>query len=169
MLSFFNDCSKPTDEDIVFIGSLSIFYYMVKKVNYHFTNFLKVLLCFPHYENLCKCQPEIQCPFKVHTDLSNCRSLCVVYSGYFIEICKLINWIEFNSKLQILFCFIGLMSRGFTNDPGDWGSIPGRAIPKTQKMVLGASLLNTQDYKVRIKGKVKQSRERSSALSYTSV
>ena len=31
-------------------------------------------------------------------------------------------------------------------------------------MVLDASLLNTQHYKVRIKGKVEQSRERSSAL-----
>ena len=39
------------------------------------------------------------------------------------------------------------------------GSIPGRVIPKTQKMVLDASLLNTQHYKVRIKGKVEQSRE----------
>ena len=36
-------------------------------------------------------------------------------------------------------------------------------------MVLEASLLNNQQYKVRIKGKVELSRERSSALSYTSV
>ena len=34
-----------------------------------------------------------------------------------------------------------------------------RVIPKTQKMVLDASLLNTQCYEVRIKGKVDQSRE----------
>ena len=47
----------------------------------------------------------------------------------------------------------------FANGPGDLGSIPGRVIPKTQKMVLDASLLNTQHYKVRIKGKVGQSRE----------
>ena len=52
----------------------------------------------------------------------------------------------------------------FTNGPGDWGSIPGRVIPKTLKMVLDATLLNSQ-----IKGKVKQSRERSSALPYTLV
>ena len=52
----------------------------------------------------------------------------------------------------------------FANGPGDLGSIPGRVIPKTQKMVLDPSLLNTQHYKVRIKGKVGQSRERSSAL-----
>ena len=51
----------------------------------------------------------------------------------------------------------------FANDPGDLGSIPGRVIPKTLKMVHDTSLLNTQKYKVRIKGKVKQSRKRSSA------
>ena len=45
------------------------------------------------------------------------------------------------------------------NGPGDLGSIPGRVIPKTQKMVLDSSLLNTQYYKVRIKGKVEQSGE----------
>ena len=61
----------------------------------------------------------------------------------------------------------GLMSRVFANDLGDRGSIPGRVIPKTQKMVLDAALLNTQHYKVRIKGKVEQSREKSSALPYT--
>ena len=54
---------------------------------------------------------------------------------------------------------IGLAVRVFANGPGDLGSIPGRVIPKTQKMVLDPSLLNTQHYKVRIKGKVEQSRE----------
>ena len=61
------------------------------------------------------------------------------------------------------------MSRVFANRPGDRGSIPGRVIPKTQKMVLDATLLDTLHYKVRIKGRVEQSREKSSALSYTSV
>ena len=51
------------------------------------------------------------------------------------------------------------MSRVFANDPGDRGSIPGRVIPKTQKMVLDITLLNTQYYTVRIKGKVEQPRE----------
>ena len=35
----------------------------------------------------------------------------------------------------------------------------GQVIPKTQKMVLDATLFNTQHYKVWIKGKVEQSRE----------
>ena len=53
----------------------------------------------------------------------------------------------------------------FANSPGDRGSISGRVIPKNQKMVLDSALFNTQLYKVRIKGKVEQSREWSSALS----
>ena len=61
------------------------------------------------------------------------------------------------------------MSRVFANGLGDLGSIPGRVIPKALKMVHDTSLLNTQQYKVRIKGKVEQSREMSSALPYTFV
>ena len=61
------------------------------------------------------------------------------------------------------------MIRVFANGLGDRGSIPGRVIPKTQKMVPDTTLLNTQHYKVRIKGKLEQSREMSSALLYTSV
>ena len=63
---------------------------------------------------------------------------------------------------------IGIMVRVFANSPGDLGSIPSRVIPKTLKMVLDASLLNTQ-HKVRIQGKVEKSRERGSALLYTLV
>ena len=59
------------------------------------------------------------------------------------------------------------MSRVFANGPGDRGSIPSRVITKTQKMVFEAALLSSQHYKVRIHGKVEQSREWSSALPYT--
>ena len=55
------------------------------------------------------------------------------------------------------------MGRVFANGPGGLGSIPGRVTPKTFKMVLDTFLVNTQQYKVRIEGKVEQSRERSSA------
>ena len=55
------------------------------------------------------------------------------------------------------------MSRVFANDPGDQGSIPGRVIPKTKKMLPDAALLNTQHYKVRVKGKMEQFWEWSSA------
>ena len=57
----------------------------------------------------------------------------------------------------------------FANGPEDLGSIPGRIIPKTLKMILDTALLNTQPYEVHIKGKVEQSRERSSPLPYTLV
>ena len=40
---------------------------------------------------------------------------------------------------------------------------------RLKKLGLDTALLNTQNYKVRIKGKVEQSKERSSALPYTSV
>ena len=70
---------------------------------------------------------------------------------------------------MVLNRLIGPVGRVFANDPGDLGSIPGCIIPKTLKMVLDTSLLNTQQYKVRIKGKVEQSRERSSTLPNTSV
>ena len=76
------------------------------------------------------------------------------------------------SSLFICWCIssilvpdIGMMVRVFANVLGDLGSIPGRVIAKTQKMVLDATLLNTQH----CKGKVEQFRERSSTLPYTSV
>ena len=61
------------------------------------------------------------------------------------------------------------MVRVFASRPGDLDSIPSWVLPNTQKMVLDAALLNTQHYKVRIKGKVEQSSERSSTLPYTVV
>ena len=61
------------------------------------------------------------------------------------------------------------MVKVFANILGDRGSIPGQVILKFQKMLLNAPLLNTQYYKLWIKGKVEQSRERSSTLPYTSV
>ena len=64
---------------------------------------------------------------------------------------------------------IGLVGSVFANCPEDLGSIPSRVIPKTLKMLLDTSLLNTQQYKVCIKGKVEQSREMSGALFYTSL
>ena len=53
------------------------------------------------------------------------------------------------------------------NGTGNWDSVPVRVIPnKDSRMVLDAALLNTQHYKVKIKGKVEQSKKRSSALPY---
>ena len=70
---------------------------------------------------------------------------------------------------MIMMWLVDPKGRVFYNGPRVLGSIPGGVIPKTLKIVLDTSLLNIQQYKVRIKGKVEQSRERSSALPYTSV
>ena len=69
------------------------------------------------------------------------------------------NSLQHNSFVSPQLKAIGLMSRVFANGLGDQGSIPGRVIPKTFKMVLDCALLNSQHYKVWIKGKVEQSRE----------
>ena len=61
------------------------------------------------------------------------------------------------------------VGRVFANGPGDLGSIPGRFIPQTLKMVLDTSFHNSRQYKVCIKGKVEQSWERNSGLPYTLV
>ena len=58
---------------------------------------------------------------------------------------ELINWEKLTDiNINYRIPDIGLGVRVFANGPGDLGSIPGRVIPKTQKMVLDASLLNTQ-------------------------
>ena len=78
-----------------------------------------------------------------------------------MEACNFVNYL----KKQL----IDLIGRVFANGLGDLGSIPDRVISKTLKMVLDTYLLYTQQYKVGIKDKVEQSRERSSVLSYTTV
>ena len=65
----------------------------------------------------------------------------------------------FSNDRRYIYRPIGLRSRVFTNGPGDRGSVPGRVIPKTQKVVHDAALLSTQYNKVRIKDKVEQSWE----------
>ena len=73
----------------------------------------------------------------------------------------------FEGDESFIYRDIGPAVRVFANGPGDLSSISGRVIPKTLKMVLDTTLLNTQHYKVRFKGKVEQSWEWSSALPYT--
>ena len=74
-----------------------------------------------------------------------------------------------NKGFRSTFLGIGQMNRVFVNDLGDQGLIPGRVIQKTQKMLLDAAMLNTQHYKVRIKGKAEQSKDWSSTFSYNPV
>ena len=68
-----------------------------------------------------------------------------------------------------IYRLIGLVGKVFAHGPGYLSLIPGRVITNTLKILLDTSMLNTQQYKVRINGKVEQSRERSSALRYTLV
>ena len=70
------------------------------------------------------------------------------------------------STLPLIRTLVGIV---FANWLWHLGSIPGWIIRKTFKMVLDTSLLNTRQYKVRIKGKVEQSRERSSATLHFGV
>ena len=72
---------------------------------------------------------------------------------------KLISTINpiYLKALITFFCILdvrGLLLLGivFVNSPGDLGSIPGQVIPKTSKMVLDISLLNTQQYKGTYRG-----------------
>ena len=79
------------------------------------------------------------------------------------------EWVVHLPTYCICLGIVGITIRVFTSGLKDRSSIPGRVIPKTQKIVLDTFLLNTQHYKVRIKGKVDQSREKSNALACTSV
>ena len=83
-----------------------------------------------------------------------------IFISYCTYIYIKLNITLLHTELYFLIWLIGLVGRVFATGPGDMGSIPGCIIPKTLKMVLDISLLNTQQYKVRIKGKVEQSRER---------
>ena len=47
------------------------------------------------------------------------------------------------TRILRLIIYILLLGRVFANGPGDLGSIPGRVIPKSLKMVLDTFLLNT--------------------------
>ena len=77
----------------------------------------------------------------------------------------------FHSLSLSLYIYIYLVSLVFTNGPGEikvQSQVESYQGLK-KKVVLEATLLNTQHYKIQIKGKMEQSRERSSALPYTSV
>ena len=111
--------------------------------------------------------------FCAYICLSVCMCECVYLSMYlricmYFE-CRCVYLCIYAYVYLCAFCVYVIMVRVFVNGLGDWGSIPGQVIPKTQKMVLDIALLNIQHYKVRIKGKVEQSRERSNTLPYTLV
>ena len=84
---------------------------------------------------------------------SNIQTYIYIYIYIYIFIClSLDRLIIFNHThdyilsiyIYIPYRLIGSVGRVFANGPGDQGSIPGRIIPKTLKMVLSTSLFNTQ-------------------------
>ena len=83
-------------------------------------------------------------------------------------------WNNFNEiKTSINLCWVlcniskfATVVEGYLKAPFSIATTPRC---KTLKMVFDTSLLNTQQYKVGIKGKVEQSRKRNSTLLYTSV
>ena len=82
------------------------------------------------------------------------------YKCVYLFLDFLIRKFTFYVKIIGVYLFMGktiFFSLSLYICPGDLGSIPGRVIPKTLKMVLDTSLLNTQQYKVLIKDKVEQS------------
>ena len=64
-----------------------------------------------------------------------------MYLSIYSITCKM--WIKVNILGRV-----SLEGRVFAHGPGDLGSITGCVIPKTLKIVLDTSLLNTQHYKV---------------------
>ena len=86
-----------------------------------------------------KCGVPLHClDSHVYPDRNDSTCLDAIYTLNRI-VCKL-----------LILDTIGLAVRVFANVPGDLGSIPGRVIPKTQKMVLDVSLSIIR-YELRVK------------------
>ena len=90
-------------------------------------------------------------PKRINSKVNVIALLKFEHASYDITV-QFVNHYAIRS-VEIHGCF-GSVGRVFANDPGDLDSTPGRVIPKTLKMVLHTSLLNTQQYKVRIDGKL---------------
>ena len=108
-----------------------------------------VYICACMYICVCECVYKCACVCiyaRVWESVCACMYVCI-----FMYICV-------NAYVCIHACACECICRVFANGPADHGSILGRVIPKTQNMVLDAALHNTHD-KIRIKGKVEQSRE----------
>ena len=130
--------------------SLSMYIYIYRERDYIY---MCVCVC------VCLCDMSIKARLKIsyvklrHEFLS-CFILFYIWN---ILVCSAQStkfyWFRTVLALNLNYRPSNLVDRVFGNGPGDLGSFPGRIIPKTQKMVFVSALLNSQHYKVRIKGK----------------
>ena len=103
LLPFLKDGPNCINGDIEFIVDLLIFHFIIMMVNFYSMNLRKLLYHY-YFENLlCLCQKS-----NVHLNYIQTFLFISLCSGWSAEIWKYIIWIEFNSKLQILFCFINI-------------------------------------------------------------
>ena len=89
-------------------------------------------------------------------DLWSRHFLYILITNYVLFLSKYFFKSKLASKIIYNHYANGLVDRVgsvFTNGSRDHGSILSQVIPKTQKILFNASLLNTQHYKVWIKGK----------------
>ena len=120
-------------------------------VNFSITLHIYIYVCVW----VCMCVCVCVCVWLLNEDYSPRYFHIYSFHGYFgatVGVCVDAVVTEYTCMYQAT----GQMSRVFANGPEDRGLIPGRVIPKNQKMV-------------RIKSKVEQSSEWSSALPCTSV
>ena len=115
---------------------------------------VRAFVCVRGLVFLCACAYVCVC---VHVWV--CAYLCVrlfVCLSVYVCVCVCVCETRLFCSLVIRYTkyrWVGIIVRVFAHGPRDRGSIPGWYISKTQKLVLDASLLNTQHYKIRIKGK----------------
>ena len=85
-----------------------------------------------------------------------------VLSHFLLKKDSISSWEDLHMPIVFAFWMINFKLKCFEFNPRSHHT-------KVFKIVFDASLLNTQQYKVHIKGKVEQSQERSSVLPYTLV
>ena len=98
--------------------------------------------------------------------MSKCHLSVLSHEEIYLNICRNMRGCVLIFVIHYIYIYLAHLSSGESvrKWSGKHGFNPSRMIPKTQKMVLDASLLNTEHYKVRIKGKLEQSGERSRVL-----
>ena len=78
----------------------------------------------------------IQIIFMYDFKYSHIIQIIFMYGFKYSHLIQIIFMYDFKYSYVILIVYIGLISRVFSNGLGNWGSIPGCVIPKTQKWYL---------------------------------